>query len=259
MLQKISLQNVIETVLTEKGMELEEGIVRGLRRGFYRFLERVGGDKETLKDGGRTIVFDGFEVSFMKTIIRQLYDGKGLIAKFTDERSDVSSMDIRNLIQSIIDEERNAGVSDEELVHLALFLNNKFLSWQLYNIENCHLLIDTLAANMQDLPASLKALYMSKVEHILKKEFALRVVEMVLNIADVSLFIEDSKQVFGDDIGVQSYSEFEPEIRAEYIQRDKEILGKIQKDDDLRLYIENKIGKRAEEIFSYASLGDKKE
>lgn len=79
-------------------------------------LESMGGDKETLKAGSRNIEFDESEATFIKGIIRQLYDRKGLIAKFLDVKSDVSSIDVRDLIRSIIDEENNNGANEYELI-----------------------------------------------------------------------------------------------------------------------------------------------
>lgn len=254
---KIPLQYIIEEVLKEKTMPSDDSNVQRLRRGFYRLLDSMGGDKETLKAGRRNIEFDESETSFIKIIIRQLCDSVGLVANFLDEKSNVSSIDIRDLIRSIIDEESNKGASENELVQFALFLQKLFNCWQLYSLENCHSIINQLYSNMSEMPGSVQALYMSKVEHILKKEYKLRTVEMACGVFDISQIIELSKQERKDDIGIQSYIEYDPEIRNEYIQRDKSVLIKIQEDDDLRHYIEKKLGKKAEEIFNYAALNNK--
>ena len=133
-------------------------------------------------------------------------------------------------------------------------MNRIFLCAPLYISENCHTLIDYLVINLQDLPSTHQAVYLKKIEHLLRKEFALRLAESAMNILDISNIIEESKELGEDDIGIQSYSEFDPEIRSEYIQRDREVLKRIQEDDDLRHYIEGKIGKKAEEIFNYAAF-----
>lgn len=191
----------------------------------------------------------------MKVILRQIWDQKGLIANLLDEKSGVSSIEIHDLIQSMIDEESKCGASKDELVQLALFLQKLFNGWQLYGLENCHSTINALYANMAEMPAGHQALYMSKIEHILKKEYKLRMVEMAYGILDISKIIELSKQECEDEIGIQSYIEYDPEIRKEYIQRDKRVLKLIQ-DDDLRHYIEKKMGKKSEEIFNYAALNE---
>ena len=254
MSKKISLQKIIEATLTEKGVALDESIIRSLRRDFERLIKKMGGDKAQIKSKNGKIEFDESEVPFIKVIMRQLYDKKGLVAKFTNEHTDISSSDIHKLIQSIIDEEDKNGATEDELVNLACFLDNIFFCAPLYSIENCHLAIDTLVLNLQDLTSTQQAVYLSKVEHTVKKEVKLRIAESAINALEICESIELSKQLYEYDIGIQGYCEFDSKIRLEYVQRDKNTLAKIQEDDDLRYYIEKKIGKKAEEIFNYATL-----
>ena len=140
---------------------------------------------------------------------------------------------------------------------MAHFFGSIFLYSPLRSIEYCHTLIDMLALNLQDLTSDRQSIYIGKVENILKKEFALRVTESTLEILDIAGIIEQSKNIVGNKIGIQNYCEKDPEIRFEYIQRDKRVLERIQEDDDLRCYIEKKMGMRAEDIFNYASLEGK--
>ena len=248
MSQKVSLQKIIDVVLEEKGMRDYVGydsIVRSVRRGFDKLLESLGGSKEELKDDGRKISFDESDVPFMKVIIEQLYEKKGMMANFLDEGSNVSSTDVRDLIMSIIEEESERGVTEDEISDLALFLLKNFSYWSLSSMENCHYFIDVLAANLHDLTSAEKALYFCKVEHIIKKEVALRIAESTIEVYNICK----------DNVDNTVYCETDPEIRFEYIQRDKAILAKIEEDNDLRYYIEKKLGKKAEEIFKYANLG----
>lgn len=98
-----------------------------------------------------------------------------------------------------------------------------------------------------------QSFYLGKIEHILKKEFALRIAEATLEMVELAEKIEISKK--NDDIGIQNYYyESDPKIRFHYIQRDKRVLEAIQEDEDLRKYIEKKLGKKAEQIFNYAVL-----
>jgi hypothetical protein len=259
---KISLQGIIEGVLDDKGVAYEatnDSNVRTLRRAFNRLIERLGGDKEMLQKGG-SFEFHESEVPFMKVVIGQLYDGRGLIAQFTNERNlnmNFSSKDVSELIRSLVKEADKDGASKEELNEMVYFFSNIFLFSPLRSLESCHMLIDILAKNLQDLPTSEQSIYMGKVEHILKKELALRLAESILNSLNIAEMIDCSKDIADDDSGTQFYYERNPEIQHEYIQRDKLVLEKIQDDDDLRLYIEKKLGQKAEEIFNYASLAGK--
>lgn len=266
MSSKVTLIRIIEAVLIDKGVnisdnkdDLVESNVRRLRRAFDRLIDRLGGDKEILKAGG-SFEFHESEVSFMKVLIGQLYDDRGLIAKFANERNKNTkflSSDVHALIQALLDEADKDGANQEELKQMTHFFSSIFLYSPLRSVQCCHELIDMLAMNLQDLPTSDQSIYLGKVEHILKKEFALRVAESTLHNLNLAGMIDLSNEITSDDTSAKFYYERDPEIRFEYIQRDKRVLEKIQEDDDLRRYIEKKLGKKAEEIFNYASLGGK--
>lgn len=206
--------------------------------------------------------FEEPEIPFMKVLISQLYDGRGLIGEFANDGNrnrSFSSKDVRELIQSLIDEAEKTGMSENELKQMAQFLCSIFLESPLRSIENCHVLIDTLATCLQDLTSAQQSRYLRKVEHILQKECFLRSAESIIAIKELAELVEISKALTNDNIGLQDYYEQDPEIRFEYIQRDQCVLKKIQEDDELRQYIENTFQKKAEDIFNYASLEDKSE
>lgn len=116
-------------------------------------------------------------------------------------------------------------------------------------------MIDIIAVNLNEIPVDRQGFYLGKIEHILKKEFALRIAESTIEMIQLAEKIEISKKENKNDIGIQNYYyERDPEIRFHYMQRDKRVLEAIQEDDDLRQYIEKKFEKRAEEIFNYAVL-----
>lgn len=260
MQEKITLEKIIKEVLEDHGEKDSvsyEANMRRVRRAFDILIERLGSNKEALKHGGKNIEFKESEKSFMKVIISQLYDNEGIVAEFVNERNrdkTFSSKDVRKLIQALIDEADKTGMNELELIYLAQFFSNIFLISPLRSIEYCHTLIDYLALNLQDLTYSEQAEYLQRVEWILKKEFAIRCAELTLNIEGLGMLIEEKRKLVGDDIYSENFYEYDEEIRYEYIQRDKEVIKRIQEDDDLRQYIEKKFGKRAEEIFNYAVL-----
>lgn len=261
MQEKVTLKDIIENVLiNDSGIKPEkynkyqdfiDSRTRQLYRKFERLIERLGSNKEILKAGGRTMEFDEAEVPFMKVLLTQLRDNKGIIAEFTNDDSTnrkFSSKDIHDLIQSLIDEADKSGMNKEELIHLASFLEGIFLCSPLRSIEHCHMLIDGLALTLQYLPSNMQAMYLGKIEHILEKEYALRVVES-------TLFIRDLAELVTSDVSdTQPYYEYDPEIRFEYMQRDRAVLERIQEDKDLRKYLEKVFKRKPEEIFNYVTL-----
>ena len=254
--KRVALRSILKEVVNEKGMEFNESLELGLRRKFDRLIENLGGNKELLKAGGHTISFDKTEVPFMKALVKQLNDENGLVSNFANKKDGISSSEIRLLIQSILDEEDKAGAGENELRQLAAFLDRLFCCGLLYTIENCHAMIDLLALNLQDLLSDEQVKHFVKVEHLLKKEVSLRISESAIKCLELADIIEISKNFDCDSIGGQGYSNLDPEVRGEYLRRDRQVLRKIQEDEGLRAYIEGRIGKRAEEIFNYAFIED---
>lgn len=259
MSDKISLQEIIESVLADNGIDYEsinDSNVRRLRRAFDKFIARLGSDKEILKDKDGKFLLRKSDNPFMKILINQLNDDNSPIAKFTKGRTseiNFSPKEVRELIQSIIDEADKNGANKNELEDIAFFFSNIFSFSPLRSKQYCHDLIDCLALSMEDLPSSDQSIYLGKIEHILKKEFALRCAEATLHISAIAKGLD-----YADgDIGNHYYYERNPEIRSEYAERDKRVLKKIQEDDDLRLYIEKKLGRKAEDIFNYAVFENK--
>ena len=209
-----------------------------------------------MKKDGKTISFSEAEVPFMKILLSQFYDKKGIIYEFTTDKSankDFSSKEVHNLIQQLLNEADKSWLDEEELKQMAIFLSRLFSESPLRSIEYCHRLIDCLALNLGDLTATQQAEYFKRVEYILKKEFALRITESAINIKEIAEIIESSKEVDKDEIGTQSYEGFDPEVAFEYQQRDKQVLDTIQNDDNLQRYIEDTFNKKAEDIFNFAA------
>lgn len=258
MADKITLKKIIEDVLMDKGIVYEnanknasESNERSLRRAFDRLIEKLGSDKEILKGSEGKFLFEEADIPFLKIIIEQLLDKDSPIAKFTNRSCkdiNFSPEDVRQLIQSILDEANKNGANKTELEKIAFFFSSIFQYSPLRSRQYCHALIDVLASHLEDLPSSDQSIYLGKLEHILKKEYALRIAESTQHISAIAAGIDYTD----GDIGNQYYYERNPEIRLAYAERDKRVLEKIQDDNDLRQYIEKKLGRKAEEIFNYA-------
>lgn len=207
-----------------------------------------------LKPNGKNFDFQKSEIPFLKVLLTQLYYEGTALSAFVNDNKNFSVEDVNKLIQSLLDEADRAGADEPELVQMALFLYNIFLASPLRSVKKCHLLIDVLASNLQELPSSRQAEYLCKIEHVLSKEVALRIAESAISTAELAEIIEASKEFYKDDIGYQGYDGHDPEIQYEYIQRDRAVLERIQEDDALRQYIEATFKKKAEDIFNYAAL-----
>lgn len=251
-----SSSRIIRLVLEEKecnyGYESEE---KSLRRHFSKLVEKLGTNVDALKKDGKTISFSEAEVPFLKILLSQFYDKKGIIYEFTTDKSTnqkFSLEEVHSLIQQLIDEAERSGMEEDELKQMAIFLSRLFSESPLRSFEYCHRLIDCLALNLGDLTATQQAKYFKHIEDILNKEILLRIVESAINIKEIANIIQSSKKLNEDEIGIQNYEWYEPEIIYEYKQRDKQVLDAIQNDDNLRRYIEDTFNKKAEDIFNIA-------
>lgn len=263
MCRTIPLDSIIKEVLNSKGISYNvagsDSNIAALRRAFYRLLERLGSDKEKFKENGKYL-FAEQEVPFMKTLLTQLYDNHGIIADFVNgakKGEKFSANEVYEFLDAFKKEIEKAE-SDKiknDLSDMLLFFSDLFLWSPLRSLEACHRWLDILATNLQEMTVDRQSYYLGKIEHILKKECALRIAESTLEMVELAERIENSKKEENDYIGIQSYYyESDPKIRFHYIQRDKRVLEAIQEDENLREYIEKKIGKKAEEIFNYAFL-----
>ncbi len=190
----------------------------------------------------------------MKVLLSQLYENKGIIAELTNEhrKKIFSSEEIRNFIQALIDEADAQGCNEAELKDMAFFLSMVFNASPKRSIDYCHKLIDFLGVSLEDLPYTLQGHYWNKIETLLKREVAHRMAESAINTIQIAQMMEEAKELCGIDI--IDYQEYDPMIKYEYAQRDQNLLEKIQEDDDLRQYVEKKMGKKAEDIFNYANM-----
>lgn len=260
--KRISLEDAIKKVLDDKKIEYvktNDSNVRCLRRAFERLLKRLGSDIERYKHNG-VIEFAEEEMPFMKSLLSQLYDNKGIIADFVNggkKSKRFSSKEVREFLDILTEEIEKAesDVKKNELEDMGKFFSEIFLWSPLRSVEDCHGLIDSIASCLQDLPIDSQGYYLGTMEHILEKEFRLRYTEAAIEMKKLAEEIEQSKDMYNDDIGIQRYYGIQdPQIRFHYMKRDKRVLATIQEDADLRQYIEKKFGKKAEEIFNYAML-----
>lgn len=260
MKKKTTLKTIIEYVLDDKNIsynKTDDATVKSLSRAFYKFIEKLGSDKEMLKCGGHNYEFVESEVPFMKIIISQLYDNKGIIAEFTNGRKGnkvFSSKDVYDLIESLGKEADKVGVNENEIERMVDFFSKIFLLSPLRSVEYCHELIDAFALTLQDLTYDEQSIYLRQLEYVLKKELGLRYAEFCMKTLGLAHYVEEYRKKNGCSLEAGMYYEYEPELRFYYIQRDRAVLEAIQEDDDLRQFIEKKFGKKAEEIFNYAVL-----
>ena len=250
-METVSLQKIIDMVLEEAPnasvVDTLDNDKRNLYRQFNRLIEKLSASKVAVKKGGRNYEFSITEVTFVKVLLSQMYSNQGVIAEFLKKNGDFSSKDVCDLITSLLDEAKKDGATEEELMAMEEFYINFFYLLPMHSIEQCYNHISMIVLNLQDMTSSQQAVYLNRVEHLLKKEAALIVAESLIRCTEIAeiLQMESASDV------ADYYHTLPHEVEYEYFQRDRAVLARIQEDDDLRKYIENKLGEKAEEIFGH--------
>ena len=247
---KHSLYKIVAQLLSEGNYAISE---RTLQRRFQKLIAIGGGNAQALKDRNGYIYFEEEEVPFVKHILKQLAENSGLASQFIDKtRGDdyVGAEQVHDFIQDYLDNLANQGVEENELVANMDFLCMLFLVPVHLMREHCHQLIDGIFLNLRAYTYTQQALIMKRLENKLKKEFADILVKSCFMVGELADIIQESKELCGDGIGMQDYGD--DEIAMEYQERDRRALEMIRDDPALRMYVEKKVGAKAEEIFNLA-------
>ena len=287
-----SLESIIKEVLNDMNFDDDtyEAKIMMCHRKFNRLINRLGGDIDDMKDSSNKILFEENQVKVIKFILKQILSpNDNIIKKFSSSKDkDVSANEVEQFIQDVADEfcsneescnkelgnggscgeessnetssDKEAGDEesrDEESFdkdEVISYLSDIFMVSHVRIINECHELVDLFALNMQQFPRSMKLIYLEKLKELLSHLLVLQMVEGAINIVEISeqinLFNDDGKEV--DSI----YEGLPVNIQEEFIQRDQETLKALQKDEDLRAYVEKKTGRKVEEIFNYKALTD---
>ena len=233
---------------------------RTLLRRFYKLVSLCGGNPDALKDRNGHIYFSDEDITFAKYILMQLVNNEGICSKLIDKHTKEDSITpkaIHNFIQGYLDLMDAEGYSEEDMMASLKFFSWLFNDPLLASVEYCHQMIEFIHLNLLTYPYTYQVLEMKKVEDQIKRIFARTVVAAVFEVGELAEFIEKSKSLNEDDIGIQEYfcneEGEEDECSLEYKARDCHVLQLIQQDDDLRQYVEKRVGRKAEEIFNVAA------
>lgn len=252
------ISEVLKSLYDEKdGIPISE---RTLLRRFYKLVSLCGGTPEALKDQNGHIYFEDENITFLKYVIIQLVNNDGICSRLIDKHTKdntISAKEIHNFIQGYLDLMEKEGYSEQDMVATLELFSWLFCDPLLASIEYCHQMIDFIHFNLLLYPYTYQVLEMKKVEEQIKKIFAQTVVEAVFEVGELAQFIEKTKALNEDDVGIQKYfcneDGEEDGASLEYKSRDYRVLQMIQQDKDLRLYVEKRVGKKAEEIFNVAA------
>ncbi len=253
-MSQISLGAIISDVLKERNVE-NEASIKQCRRNFTKLIEKLGGNIDDLKNCQNSIRFNEDEVPFIKFLILKIFlSSNNAINNFLSSKDkDITPEMVEEFIDQVANEFCDSENSEEK-EKMITYLSDIFMLSHVRIVKECHELVDHYANELYYLPRSLKLLYLQNLKNELCCITASQLMQVAQKIKEISEYIELCKD--GEKEVDCIYDGFSIDIQTEYIQRDQEILRALQEDEDLRAYVEKKIGKKVEEIFNYRALTD---
>lgn len=250
----------IATEVAEDVLSFENptSAVKRLLRQFTKFIEMTGGTTEELKNEKGQMLFDDNDVPLLKFILTQLAQEKGFAFDFLQKKVDLASIeDTHNLIQQMLDSMATDGLSDDEAQAIVNWLDRAFQFSFRLEIENCHRMVDSIAANMLQYPYTHSMIYVNQFHQLLQREFARITVEAIMNIGELAEFLQMAKDIAETDSPSDLYGEEDDAIKSEYCQRDSNVVAFLDNNPEIRRYVERRAGATVEEIWGIRNAKEK--
>lgn len=257
------ISECLEEIIAKNGSldeeNKEENITRNLSRYFDTFLKSIGIISDYIKNQKRQYEITEENAPFVKSILISMHFSDD-IPKFIrinkDEHGLIKTDKFHDYVQLLIDEiDKNGDFTEEKMQNFVLGISNIYRAFPLSIIDSCHVLLDNIKNTFASLTFNQQFEYSYTLYNILKSEFARRFVNQAIDISIIAEMLEINMDQYNKE-EVLTYTECDylpDELRLKYVVRDSQIMALIQEDALLREYIEKSLGKKAEEIFCYAS------
>ena len=127
-------------------------------------------------------------------------------------------------------------------------------------IENCHRLVDGVAANLLLYPYTHSMIYVDRFHYLLQKAFADTVVHAMMGIGELAEVLQMAKAVEETDDPSDLYGEDDDIVKTEYRLRDANVARFLIENPEIRCYVERRAGATVEEIWGLtrSDTGDQK-
>lgn len=236
----ISLNSAIHDIL-DKGQASIATDVRNAYRKIDKLLEKLGINKNDLKEDGRHIKISRKDLPYLTILLRQAIDGKGIVGKIiskTQGPDQVTYKDFSDLMDSLRMEGKQQGFTEAQLDELWFFYD-KLLSYSARKrLTECHTLIDLIARYSDDLSPDGKAHILDGVIWLLKAELFIRITEVPINVICLIKLTKNLQKLKLFPPSDDEIEEISSAIRDK-LQNLKELL---REDADLHNYVCKKIG-----------------
>lgn len=243
---KISLTSICEEVVREGDLMS----VRTLQRRFEKLICSCGGSLDYLKDNNNHVFFDESERLFVKSILEELYLNEGLASQFIDKHKtdDYVGLDkVHDFVTRYLTKLADNGAGENEIQGNLNFLGMLFLLPVKENYEQCHMLLDYIFYNLEQYPYTHQAIMTDKIKDEFKRMFACSMVESTINLIGLCEIIKTGQELSGDKNSLNWYGD--DHIAVEYRERDRRAYRMMREDQKLKLFIEDRIGAKIDDLF----------
>ena len=244
-----SLNHVARVVAQEVlAHEDIDSAAKKLRRNFVKFVEAGGGTVDKLKDEKGFINFDDDDIPVIHTVLTQLAQQRGFAYAFMKDHSRTPDLgDTHDFIQEIITRMEKDGMDEKQVIHFATTLDRLFQFSFMATIDYCHRMVDGIALNLMPYPYTHQMAFVKSFEDTLKRQYAISVVEAIMNTGELGAVIRDAKESGFIDEAVPNYGD--DDIADEYKRRDAAVIEYLKANPEIRRFVESKAGGTVEEIW----------
>lgn len=244
----ISLSKIAENL--ESKFPNMQDVARSARRMFAQFVQNGGGNVSQLKNDSGNMMFDDLQKVYVEAILIQLLEKKGKAYDFYRKKPHLpSTQETHDMIEDVLESIDDSKSSEEIIQDGINFLDMLFELTYRQKINDCHMIIDTLQANLEQYPYTLKLRSIERLITFLYAENIRASTEAAIQSCDlIKLFGNLTTLYSTNDIG-DIYGEPGDPIRREYEQRDAKMIESLKEDPELRAYVEKKTGYKIEEVF----------
>ena len=238
----MSLQALCEEIASEKNIS-----ERTLRRRFEKMLDCAHGNVEHIKNGKGKILFEGEQIKFTRTLLIALADDNSETVKFINMPGVKNFGEVNRFIQKLLEHVTENVDDDKEIQAWVNYVCMIFMVPWHNAISRCHKALDSVFTMYRDLPYTHQSILSEELESIILRICTSQLVQEVDYVLKLAEFMLKGQEISETEIDYFWYGG--DETAREYAERDRRVYAHLRKDDTLRHYVENKIGKTINEIF----------
>lgn len=247
-----SIANTISQEFYDESLDGNEVVCpKTIIRNFEKFINKCGGDIVDLKNSNGKIFFEETESVFIKAILRESVDKESYVYKLLKDKDDEVSFNTIKVFMENIDGYMKDKLSDEERESYMSYMDQSLKYSVIMELRNIYNIIEFMNLNLEQSIYSYHLQSVIKLRKKMEQEFARTIGNSMLYMEEFVEFVDKAREIFdGDVTQVLNYDEYDLQTKMEYTERDVKLLKYIKSNALVKQHVEEKMGKKIEEIFN---------